>query len=54
MSEHNSHLKGSYKQGYATTIKEANPEKKKKDDWWAKLCKKHGAKNHFKKVKPKE
>ena len=50
MSEHN--LRGLHKQGYATTLKEANPEKKQKDDWWAELCKKHGAKNHFPKDKP--
>ena len=47
MSDKVPHQTGFHKQGYKTTLKEANPEKKSKDDWWDELCKKHGAKNHF-------
>jgi len=52
MSEHN--RQGSYRQTYVPSLKEGNPEKIKKDeDWWDKICKAHGAKNLWKKDKPK-
>lgn len=30
------------------------PKKPKEDDWWDKLCKQHGAKNHWEKKEAKK
>jgi hypothetical protein len=49
MSDDKGNLKGSYRQDYVPSLKGGNPEKKKEYDWWDEICKKHGAKNHFKK-----
>jgi len=47
----NGNLQGRYKQAYAPKLSEGNPEKKKKEDWFDELCKKHGAENLWKKNK---
>ena len=49
MSDGKGNRTGSHRQSYIPSLKEGNPEKKSKDDWWAEMCKKHGAKNHWKK-----
>ena len=39
---------------YVPSLKGANPIKKSNDDdWWSEMCKKHNAKNHWKKEKKK-
>ena len=52
MSENgHSNLQGYHRQKYAPKLSECNPEKKKKEDWFDELCKKHGEKNLWKKDK---
>ena len=52
----NNKIQGVYRYNYIPSLKGANPVKKdkEKDDWWNEMCKKHGAKNHFPKDKPKQ
>ena len=36
---------------YVPFLKDKNPIKEKKVDWWDEMCKAHGAKNHWAKKK---
>lgn len=43
--------KGTHHQSYVSSLQEANPAKPDESDWWDKMCKSYGEKNHFPKKK---
>jgi len=46
--------RGNGKHIHKSPINMDNPQKKEDSDWWAELCKKHGAKNAWKKENKKK